>query len=200
MSDEIVKQWLALMKKPTLRVVPSLPATASSSAAPTGRDDIVDLTLEDDEGNRREELPVAEATTIAPAPLEEQGPTTSLSPIIEGRSSADHKGKGVKRTESSSTLRDDLKRQKVNAPRFDLYVDKSVDRFVASGPSNDDMRAFLDAHDGMHPAAKRFMDAMDPEDLSKEAMRAMVLVSVLFGSFVICCSMANVLDFSSLGA
>ena len=194
-----MKRWLALMNKPTLRVVPSLPATASFSAAPVGRpgsigrDDIVDLTLEDDEGSQGEELPVAEAVTIVPAPIEEQGPTMSLPPIIEGRSSADHKGKGVKRTESSSAPRDDLKRQRVNAPRFDLYVDKSVDRFVASGPSNDDMKVFLEAHDDMHPAAKRFMNAMDPEDLSKETMRAMVLVSILFGGSAIHCSVVNIL-------
>ncbi len=201
MSDEAVKRWLSLIKKPAPSALPIPPTTASSSADRVGasgsteRDDIIDLTIETDKGNQGAEPPAAENTTPVPAFIEEQGPTRALSPIIEKRDSVDRKGKGVKRANPSSTVRDDLKRQKVNEPGVDFYVEKSVDRFVASGPSNDDMKAFLEAHNDMHPVAKRFMDNLDPETLAKEAMRAMVLVSIPFGKFGVHCSMANILTF-----
>ncbi len=189
MSDEAVKRCLALMKKPTLGVVPIISTTASSPAAPiggsspVGRDDFVDLVSDDEKEGRGAELPVAEAVTVVPASIGQQGPPTSLPPTIEERASVDDKGKGTKRAEPFPLIRDVLKRQKVSAPGLDSYVEKSVDRFVASGPSNEDMEAFLEAHKGMHPVAKSLMDAMDPETLAKEAMRAMVLVSLSLGTF-----------------
>ena len=86
-------------------------------------------------------------------------------------------------------------------PGSDFHVGNAVDRFVASGPSNEDMHAFLAAHRGMHPVAKRFLDAMDPEDLAREAMRVMVLVSThFFGTSGVHCLMASHFNFSFPGA
>ena len=206
MSDEAVKRWLKLMNKPTLKVVPTLSTTASSPAAPvggscsTGRDNFVDLTSEDDKGNQGAELPVAEAITPVPAPIEEQGMTTSLPPPVEERASADDKGKGVKRAEPSQIIRADLKRPKLSALGSALYVEQTVDRFVASGPSNEDLRAFLAAHKSMHPMAKSFLEALEPEDLAREAMRAMVLVSTSRGTLSAYCFMASRSDLPFPGA
>ena len=206
MSDEAVKRWLKLMNKPTLKVVPTLSTTASSPAAPvggscsTGRDNFVDLTSEDGKGNRGAELPVAEAITPAPAPIEEQGPATFLPSPAEGRVSADDKGKGVKRAEPSHIIRADLKRPKLSAPGSDFYVEESVDRFVASGPSNENMGAFLTTHKSMHPMAKSFLDAMEPEDLARETMRAMVLVSTFCGAFGVHYLIASKSNFPFPGA
>ncbi len=206
MSDEVVKHFLKLVKRPTLKVVPAPLTTVSSPAAPvggpssSGRDNFIDLTPEDEKGNQGDELPVAETTMTAPAPAEEQGPTTSLPSPAEERASADDKGKGAKRAESSRIIRADLKRPKLSAPGSGFYVEGTVDRFVASGPSNEDMRAFLATHKSMHPMAKRFLDAMEPEDLARESMRAMVLVSTFCRTFGVHCTMVTMSNFLFLGA
>ncbi len=206
MSDEAVKRWLKLMDKPTLKVVPTLSTTASSPAVPvggscaTGRGNFVDLTSDDDKGDQGAELPVAEAIAPVPAPLEEQVPATFLPSPAEECVRADDKGKGAKRVETSQIVRADLKRPKLSVPGSDFYVEGTVDRFVASGPSNEDMRAFLTTHKSMHPMAKSFLDAMEPEDLARETMRAMVLVSTFCGAFGVHYLIASKSNFPFPGA
>ena len=184
MSDEGVKKWLSVMKKPVTSAVPELPATTSSSAAQAGasaeteRDEIFDMTLEADERGQDAEIPATEGVPSKPALTNEQGPKGALSPINEERASAAQKGKEVlKRTIPPSTTQAD-KRQRVTEPG--VGEDESVYRFLATGPSNDDMKAFLEIHKDLHPVAKSFMNKMDPETLSKEAQRSMVMVSAFF--------------------
>ena len=73
MSDEAVKRWLSLMKKPAPSALTIPPTTASSSAAQIGtsgsteRDDIIGMTREVDKGGQGVELPSTENTTPVPA-------------------------------------------------------------------------------------------------------------------------------------
>ncbi len=203
MSDEVVRQFLSLKKRPALGAAPPPSVTASSSGAPkvTERDDVIDPTLDADQGSHDLEPPAAEDATSLPALNEGQERSGGLSPIQEERAGAvirrkgkkhadaTDKGKGKKhvgsadkekRKKRSNPSPDTQaeKRQRVHMPGVHYYGDETVYDFRASGPSDEDMTAFLKVHDGMHPVAKRFLNNLTPEGLAKEAQRAMVMVSV----------------------
>ena len=199
----MVKRFLSLKKKPASGAAPLAPTTASSSGASkaTERDDTIDATLDADRGDHNSELSAAEDATPLPVPGEEQGQSGGLSPIPEERASTVDKGKGKKHADSvdkrkgkkrsgasdkekgkkrsnPSPTTQAEKRQRVHAPGVEYYGDETVYRFLASGPSDEDMTAFLKIQEDMHPVAKRFMNNLSPEGLAKEAQRVMVMVSV----------------------